>query len=118
MVYILSTTLTDHKKIVFELGCLYGIGKFQSVLLCNFLNFGSDRCIFELRQSQIYRLLKYIEVRGLLVENRLQTKERAIVSDLIDLKSYRGIRHIFNLPVRGQRTRTNAKSQKTNLKDA
>lgn len=112
MIYVLSTTLNDNKKIIFELVRLYGIGKFQSISLCNFLNFGLDRYSIDLRQTQIYKLLKCIDDKQLYIENTLQKQKQAIISELISLKCYRGIRHIFNLPVRGQRTRTNARTRK------
>lgn len=112
MIYILSTSLTDNKKIFLELTCLYGIGKFHALVLCNFLNFGIDCQVNELTQSQIHKLLKQIEKNNLVIENELHKKKLDFISQLIKLKSYRGRRHIFNLPVRGQRTRTNASTIK------
>lgn len=112
MIYVLSSALNDNKKIVFELTCLYGIGKFQALFLCNLLNFGLDRYSIDLRQTQIYKLLKCIDDTQLYIETKLQKQQQGIISDLINLKCYRGIRHIFNLPVRGQRTRTNSMTRK------
>jgi small subunit ribosomal protein S13 len=112
MIYVLGTTLNDNKKIVFELASLYGIGKFQAVFLCNLLNFGADRYSIDLRQTQIYKLLKSIDEKQLYVENTLQKQKLSIISDLINIKCYRGSRHIFHLPTRGQRTRTNAQTKK------
>lgn len=112
MVYLLSVTLKSKKKVFFELTSLYGIGKYQSHLLCHNLSIGTDCYIGELTQAQIYRLLKQIEQSGLIVESALQRQKRSSLSNLVEKKCYRGVRHIFNLPVRGQRTRTNAKSCK------
>jgi small subunit ribosomal protein S13 len=112
MIYILSTTLNDNKPICLELTSLYGIGSFQSKMLCNFLNFGINSQVNELSQTQIHRLLREIDKRNLIIENNLQRQKRDCISRLIQSKSYRGRRHLFNLPVRGQRTRTNANTTK------
>lgn len=112
MIYILTTVLNNNKKIFFELTSLYGIGKFQAFLLCNFLNFGLDSKISDLTQTQIYKLLKQIEENQLIIENELQKQKQNFISELIELKCYKGIRHVFHLPVRGQRTRTNSRTKK------
>lgn len=112
MIYILSTTLDDNKKVSSELTSLYGIGKFQALLLCNFLNLGINCQVSELSQTQIHKLLKQVEKNHLIIESELHKKKRDFISKLIKLKSYKGKRHLFNLPVRGQRTRTNASTIK------
>jgi small subunit ribosomal protein S13 len=116
MIFILSASLNDHKKITTELVRLFGIGRFQAILLCNRLGFGFDRYTVDLKQKQVYQLLKYFEQADLKIEAQLQKQKRNNIAELINLKSYRGVRHIFNLPVRGQRTRTNAKSIKLSSK--
>ncbi len=110
MIYILSTTLNENKRICYELKALYGIGQFQSNVLCNFLNFGNNSQIKELTQTQVHKLLRQIEKNNLIIENDLQKQKKNFISQLIKSKCYRGKRHVFNLPVRGQRTRTNART--------
>lgn len=111
MIYILSITLNNDKKIDSELTKIYGVGKFQANILCTLLNFGNNCLIKDLTQTQIYQLLKLIESTNLKIGNHLQKQKQDFINQFIDLKCYKGIRHIFNLPVRGQRTRTNAKTK-------
>lgn len=111
MIYILGIKLNYNKKVFSELTCIYGVGIFQASLLCNFLNVGNNCYINQLTQTQINKLLKQIEKSNLTIENKLQKQKQILISELIGLKCYRGLRHSLNLPVRGQRTRTNARSK-------
>lgn len=112
MIYIFTTVLNNNKKIIFGLTSLYGIGNFQAFHLSNVLNFGFDCKIGDLTQTQIYKLLKQIEENNLIIENELQKQKQNSISELIESKCYKGIRHVFHLPVRGQRTRTNSRTKK------
>jgi small subunit ribosomal protein S13 len=112
MVYILSVNLKNNKRVYFELAKLYGIGHYQAIQLCNQLNIGFDCYIKDLNQAYLYALLKQIEHQNLIVDSALQDHRKKIIADLISIKAYRGVRHIFRLPVRGQRTRTNARSRR------
>lgn len=112
MIYILNINLNNNNKISTELTKILGIGKFQARLLCNILNIGFDCRLRQLNQTYLYILLKQIEAQKLIVETELQTHTKKCIKELIEIKTYRGIRHIFNLPVRGQRTKTNARTQK------
>lgn len=112
MVYILSVNLKNNKRVWSELTRLYGIGKYQALQLCNQLNIGFDCCLKDLNQAHLYALLKQIEQQNLVVDTALQDQKRKKISELIEIKAYRGVRHIFKLPVRGQRTRTNARSRR------
>jgi small subunit ribosomal protein S13 len=112
MVYILSVNLKNNKRVCFELAKLYGIGSYQAIQLCNQLNIGLDCCLKDLNQAYLYALLKQIENQNIIVDTALQEQRKKAISELIEIKSYRGVRHIFKLPVRGQRTRTNARSRK------
>mmetsp|Transcript_31561 Transcript_31561/g.80376 ORF Transcript_31561/g.80376 Transcript_31561/m.80376 type:complete len:114 (+) Transcript_31561:78-419(+) len=112
MVYILSVNLKNNKRVCLELAKLYGIGNYQAIQLCNQLNIGFDCYVKDLNQAYLYALLKQIEHQNLVVDTALQDQRKKVISELIDIKAYRGVRHIFRLPVRGQRTRTNARSRK------
>jgi len=112
VVYILNINLKNTKRAHVALCKIFGIGKYQASNLCNRLNIGTDICLGELNQMNLYLLLKQIEQQNLIVENELQQQKQNSISELIDIKCYKGIRHIFRLPVRGQRTRTNARSRK------
>lgn len=112
MAYILNINLKNTKRAYVALCAIYGIGKYQAICLCNRLNIGMDKYLGELNQMNLYSLLKQIEQKNLMVESELQQQKENSISELINIKSYKGIRHIFRLPVRGQRTRTNARSRK------
>ena len=111
MVYILSINLKNNKKVFVELTKLYGIGKYQSNKICNSINIGKDCRIGDLTQTCLYTILKQIEQNNLLVEVDLKEQNQESIAELIKIKSYRGIRHIYSLPVRGQRSR-NTRSHK------
>lgn len=112
MVYILNINLKNTKRVYVALCKIFGVGKYQAINLCNRLNIGVDKCLGELNQMNLFLLLKQIEQQNLVVENELQQQRQNSISELIDMKSYKGVRHIFRLPVRGQRTRTNARTRK------
>lgn len=110
MLYIFSTGLRNNKRVSKELVQIFGIGTFQSSLLCNLLNIGHDSYIADLTQTAVYKLIKLIEQNGLIVDVELRKQRLKFISYAINIKSYRGTRHILKLPVRGQRTRTNART--------
>lgn len=112
MVYILSINLINTKSISVEICKLYGIGKYQAIKLCNSLNIGKNIYFADLNQANLYSLLKQIEFSGIVVEAALYEQKKNSISKLIEIKSYKGVRHIFKLPVRGQRTKTNANTRK------
>jgi small subunit ribosomal protein S13 len=112
VVYILNINLKNTKRVYVALCKIFGVGKYQAINLCNRLNIGVDKCLGELNQMNLFLLLKQIEQQNLVVENELQQQRQNSISELIDMKSYKGVRHIFRLPVRGQRTRTNARTRK------
>lgn len=111
MVYILSINLKNNKKVYVELTKLFGIGKYQSKKICNSVNIGGDCRIGDLTQTCLYSILKQIEQNNLVIEVDLKEQIRENIAELITIKSYRGIRHIYSLPVRGQRSR-NLRSKK------
>jgi|LakMenEpi03Aug12_release.lakeMendotaPanAssembly.Ray.scaffolds.fasta_scaffold1003019_2 small subunit ribosomal protein S13 len=110
MLYVLSASLNNNKKVSKELTQVFGIGYFQAELLCNSLNIGNDCFIMELTQTLVYKLLLQIEHTNLIVDSELQKQKTKFIAYLINAKTFRGSRHILKLPVRGQRTRTNART--------
>ena len=117
MLYILSAGLKNNKHVLNELTQVFGIGTFQAKILCNSLNIGWDCYVVDLTQTLMYQLLKQIEQSNLIVDTELRKQKLKFISYAISIKTFRGIRHIAKLPVRGQRTRTNARTvRKTLLK--
>lgn len=112
MVYLLETKLTEKKSIYFSIQLIYGVGRKRSFLICKKLGFSNNFQVINLSQNQILKLLQLIETSGLLITSELKKFQILILKRLIAIKSYRGLRRIKGLPVRGQRTHTNAKSAK------
>lgn len=114
MLYILETKLSENKSIFFALTKVYGIGKTTSFLICKKLGFSINLKVKNLTQDQVLELLKIISSLNLILNNDLKKLKTLTIKNLINIKSYRGLRQIKGLPVRGQRTHTNAKSARKN----
>jgi small subunit ribosomal protein S13 len=110
MVYILETELVEKKPIYFSLTKVFGIGQFQSFLICKKLGLSYNCQLFNLTPDQVLKLIKYIEESSLLINSNLKKSKIMITKTLIQIKTYKAIRRIRGLPVRGQRTHTNAKT--------
>lgn len=108
--YLLETELAKNKSIFFALTSIYGIGKFQSFIICKKLGFSINLKIFDLSSDQIVKLVKLVENSDLILNNDLKKLQISFLKKLVNIKSYRGLRKIRGLPVRGQRTHTNAKT--------
>jgi small subunit ribosomal protein S13 len=85
--------------------------------MLNDLNIGHNCRIKDLNQSNIIKIIKWVEKNKIVIESALSQKVTFDINKLKSNKTYRGLRHIYGLPVRGQRTKTNASSikRKTNL---
>ena len=110
--YLVETKLTETKSIFFALKSVYGLGKSQSFLICGLMGCSPNLKIKNLSEDQILKLLKLIEASNLVITSELKKSRLLIFKKLASIKSYRGLRRINGLPVRGQRTHTNAKSAK------
>ena len=117
MLHLLETNLPRQKSIYFALTKIYGIGQTTSKVICKKLGFSLNLKVKELSQNQITDISKTISLNNILINNELKKKKFLSVQTLIVTKTYRGLRKVKGLPVRGQRTHTNAKSaKKTNKK--
>jgi len=110
MVYILETEITEKKSIFFSLTQIFGINRYQSSFICKKLGFSTNCTLFLLLPDQILRLVKFVENLDFLINNNLKKSKILLLKHLILIKAYRGIRKLRGLPVRGQRTHTNAKT--------
>lgn len=110
MIYLLETKLPENKSVFFALTYVYGIGKTTSYLICKKLGFSINLKIKYMSQEQSINILKIINSSQLLLSNELKKFKSLSLKKLVSIKSYRGLRKIKGLPVRGQRTHTNAKS--------
>ena len=112
MIYLFESKLPETKSVHFALRYVYGIGTGKSVFICKKLGFTSNFKIKNLSESQVNRIVKLVELLDLSVANDLRRLNLLASQKLVSIKSYRGLRRRKGLPVRGQRTHTNAKTAK------
>ena len=110
MLYILETELPENKSIHFSLTNIFGIGKFQSFLICKKIGFSHNNKLSKLTSNQTIKLTKLIETSNILISTNLKKYKIVLIKKLTQIKTYKGIRRLRGLPVRGQRTHTNAKA--------
>lgn len=110
MARIAGVNVPDHKHAVIALTAIYGIGKPTAEKICEAVNIPTQKKIKELSEDEIEKLRS--EVSNYQVEGDLRREVAMSIKRLVDLGCYRGIRHKRGLPVRGQRTRTNARTRK------
>lgn len=111
MARIAGVDLPVNKRVEIGLTYIYGIGRSTSVKILNRCNIDKDIKIKELNDEQIDAIRKVI-TGDLTTEGDLRTKIKLDIKRLMDIGNYRGIRHRKGLPVRGQRTKTNARTRK------
>jgi small subunit ribosomal protein S13 len=107
---IAGINIPDQKHTVIALTAIYGIGKTRAKAICAAAGIAEDVKIRELSEEQIEKLRE--EVGKFTVEGDLRREVTLSIKRLLDLGCYRGLRHRRSLPVRGQRTKTNARTRK------
>jgi small subunit ribosomal protein S13 len=108
---ILGVDVPGNKRVVVALTYLYGIGDTSAAQICEVLGIDRDRRAHELTEDDLSRVSGYID-KNFVIEGELRRLEAANISRLRKINCYRGLRHRRGLPVRGQRTRTNARTRK------
>jgi small subunit ribosomal protein S13 len=108
---LLGVDIPSEKPLHISLRYLYGIGPTLAIRLCQQANLDPQRKAKELSDDDISRLAAIID-REYTVEGQLRRQVQQNIARLRDIQCYRGIRHRRGLPVRGQRTRTNARTRK------
>lgn len=111
MARIAGVDLPNNKRIVVALTYIYGIGKTLAQRIVEKSGINPDIRVNKLTDEEIAKLRSTIE-KDYKIEGELRTEISMNIKRLIDTGSYRGLRHRRGLPVRGQRTRTNARSRK------
>ncbi len=111
MARISGIDLPDNKKILYALPHIYGIGLFSARRILDAAGIDANRYVKELSEEEVARIRKEIE-SSFKVEGELRAEISANIKRYIEIGSYRGDRHRRRLPVRGQRTRTNARTRK------
>ena len=111
MARIAGVNLPTNKIVQTGLTYIYGIGNKFSEQICKDLDISKSKRVSELTDEQILKIREYID-KNFTVEGDLRRENSLSIKRLIDLASYRGSRHRKKLPVRGQRTRCNARTRK------
>lgn len=110
MLYIFESELPENKSILFSLTYVYGIGKSNSNLICKKLGFSKNFKVKDLSKEQINKLVKVTESLNINLGSELKKFKLLIAKQLLSIKTKRGLRRHQGLPVRGQRTHTNART--------
>lgn len=111
MARIAGVDLPREKRVEIGLTYIFGIGRVTSGKILAETGVSPDTRVRDLSDAEVGRLRQYIE-RSLRVEGALRTEIGMNIKRLMDIGSYRGTRHRRGLPVRGQRTHTNARTKK------
>ena len=108
---IAGVNIPQNKLVHVGLTYIFGIGDKFSDQICNALEIEKSTRVNQLSDDQILKIREYID-KNFTVEGDLRRENSLSIKRLIDLASYRGSRHRKKLPVRGQRTRCNARTRK------
>lgn len=110
MARIAGINIPDNKHIVISLTSIYGIGKPTSLKVCQELGIEPTRKVSDLSEEELESIRSHLS--GLELEGDLRRLVSMNIKRLMDLGCYRGLRHRRGLPLRGQRTKTNARTRK------
>ena len=108
---LLGVDIPNDRPIVVALTYLYGVGSKTSRVLCHAAGIDPHIRARDLREAELGRLAALLE-KDYVVEGQLRRQRNQNIIRLRDIGCYRGLRHRRGLPVRGQRTRTNARTRK------
>jgi len=111
MARIAGITLPPEKRIEIGLTYIFGIGRSKSVALLAEAKIDKNKKVKALTEDEVDKIRRIIEKREK-IEGDLRKDVSMAIKRLIDIGSYRGVRHKRKLPVRGQRTKTNARTRK------
>ncbi len=115
MARIAGVNIPDDKRIEIALTYIYGIGISRSKRVLSALKMSPDIRTKELKESDVNSLKDYIE-KNFTIEGELKHQKQMNIRRLRDIGCYRGTRHSRGLPVRGQRTRTNTRTVRGNVR--
>jgi small subunit ribosomal protein S13 len=107
---IVGINIEDNRRVWIGLTTIYGIGKSSSLKACSFCNINPLKKIRDLTELDVKKLKA--EIEKFLIEGDLRRYTTSNIKRLVSINCYRGIRHKKNLPSRGQRTRTNARTRR------
>jgi small subunit ribosomal protein S13 len=108
---IAGVNIPTNKRVLIALTYIHGIGRKTSQNICDKLALPAERRVNELTEDEVIRIRETID-SDVMVEGDLRRNRAMAIKRLMDMACYRGLRHRRNLPVRGQRTHTNARTRK------
>jgi len=108
---IAGVDIPDNKKVPYSLAYIFGIGIKSGFKICEQAGVDPEKRVKDLTEEEIAKIRKIIETEYK-VEGDLRKEIAMNIKRLIEIGCYRGVRHRLGLPVRGQRTRTNARTRK------
>ena len=111
MARIAGVNIPTNKRVLIALTYIHGIGRTKAKELVDSLGIEEGRRVNELSDAEVLKIREYIDA-NLTVEGDLRRETTMNIKRLMDLGCYRGLRHRRGLPVRGQRTHTNARTRK------
>lgn len=111
MARIAGVNIPTQKRVLIALQYIHGIGPKFAAEICKKVNIPSERRVSQLTDAEVLQIRETID-RDYVVEGDLRREVATNIKRLMDLGCYRGLRHRKGLPVRGQRTHTNARTRK------
>ena len=115
MARIAGVNIPTNKRVIIALQYIHGIGSKKAEEICEKVSIPSERRVNQLTDSEVIQIRETID-RDYMVEGDLRRDVAMNIKRLMDLGSYRGLRHRRGLPVHGQRTHTNARTRKGKAK--
>ena len=111
MARIAGVNIPTQKRVLIALTYIHGIGRTSAAKICDDTGIPSERRVHEMTEDEVGRVREMID-RDFVVEGDLRRQTAMNIKRLMDLGCVRGLRHRRGLPVRGQRTHTNARTRK------
>jgi len=111
---IAGAEIPENKRLEVALTYVFGIGKTRSLNILKGANISKEKKLKELNETESGFIRKLIE--GYRIEGDLRREKAATIKRLKDIKCYRGVRHSKRLPARGQRTKTNSRTIRGNVR--
>ncbi len=112
MAIIAGVNIPDNLRVVVGLTSIYGIGRKRASDIASDLGIEPKVRMRDLSEEQLANVRTSIDRAGIIIEGDLRRERQLNVRRLVDIQSYRGLRHRRGLPARGQRTKTNARTKR------
>jgi small subunit ribosomal protein S13 len=112
MALIAGVNVPDNKRLNVALRSIYGVGESRASTVAESAGIEGDPKVRDLNEEEIARVRAAVERGGFPIEGDLRRETQMNIRRLVDIGTYRGLRHRRGLPVRGQRTKTNARTKR------